>query len=222
MIQRKLSSLNSDLEAHRNDAEAEFEQYYGSFDPCTEPLLLKLDDMLCESGDVSSYELKTRMYELLSEACPVHLFRHSDFFFEISSGRPRESWGGLQSPVGSFLHRGERGGWIREYAQTIQKDRDEYFFHGWDPVGLDHHCPGYDEILHLGLNGIIAQAETMLEDCQDKKKREFYHCVIRANRSLKRLAERFAEEAERARVRFAVFLHSAEYPRWIRMRFRAS
>ena len=200
MIQRDFSSLYSFLEAHRNYVETEFEQYYSTFDSCTEPLLLKLDDMLRESGQVSSYELKTRMYELLSEACPVHLFNHSDFFFEISSGRPRGSWGGEHSPVGSFLHSCERGRWIHEYVQTVQKDRDECFFYGWSPVGFDHHCPGYDEILRLGLNGIICQAETMLEGCLDKNKREFYDCVIRANRSLKRLAERFANEAERLKA----------------------
>ena len=65
---------------------------------------------------------------------------------------------------------------------------------------MDHHCPGYDEILRLGLNGIICQAEIMLDGCVDKKKREFYGCVIRANRALKRLAERFAEEAERLKA----------------------
>lgn len=199
-MQRELSGLYSDLEAHRNYAETEFEQYYSSFDPCTEPLLLKLNHMLRESRQESSYELKTRMYELLSESCPIHLFRHSDFFFEISSGRPRLSWGGLDSPVGIFLHSCERGRWIQEYKQTIQKDCEDFFFCGWSPVGLDHHCPGYDEILRLGLNGIICQAEIMLDGCVDKKKREFYGCVIRANRALKRLAERFAEEAERLKA----------------------
>jgi len=197
MNQSGFVGLYSYSEAHRELAEAELEQYYGSFDPCTEQLLSKLNGMIRESGQASSYELKTRMYELLSEACPVHLFIHSDFFFEISSGRPRGSWGGLQSRVGSFLHEGERGLWIREYAQTIRKDCDDGFFTGWNPVGFDHHCPGYDELLRLGLNGIINQAEAALTGCSEPRKREFYTCVIRANRALKRLAERFAEEAER-------------------------
>ena len=113
MINTAKSELNCGLENYRNQIETEFENYYSSFDSYKEELLEKLEYMLSESKGVSSYELKTRMYELLSEACPVHLFNNSDFFFEISSGRPRDSWGGLQSLVGSFLHSGARGWWLR-------------------------------------------------------------------------------------------------------------
>lgn len=196
MSQRDFSGLAAGLNIHRSRLEKELEEYYGSFNPYTEELLNKLDNMLFESAGASSYELKTRMYELLSEACPVHLFDNSDFFFEISSGRPRSSWGGLQSPVGSFLHSGERGKWIQEYLGKISKDCSESYFSGYSPVSFDHHCPGYDKILNLGLKGIISQAENLLIDCTDEKKQEFYSCVIRANKALWRLAERFSFEAE--------------------------
>ena len=189
-----------DLVAYRAQVEEEFEQYYSNFDPCEQQLLSKLEQMCGESGDVSSYELKTRMYELLSKICPVHLFDNCDFFFEIASGRPRESWGGLQSEVGSFLHEGDRGWWIREYQQSSQKDNEECFFAGWSPVGFDHHCPGYDRILSHGLDGIIAEAEEKLRQCNDEKKCEFYRCVIRANEALKELARRFAREALRRKA----------------------
>ncbi|MBE6731605.1 MAG: hypothetical protein E7564_07950 [Ruminococcaceae bacterium] len=197
MSNKDIADLNSWLNTHKNNVEAEFEEYYSSFDPCTQQLLLKLENMLSEGSNVSSYELKTRMYELLSENCPVHLFDHTDFFFEISSGRPRNSWGGLQSPVGSFLHSGERGWWIKEYLQRIKKDCENSFFSSYNPVSFDHHCPGYDKILTVGLNGIINQAEAMLKDCKCEKKQEFYRCAIRANNALKVLAKRFAEEAEK-------------------------
>lgn len=186
-----------DLDLHREKVEAEFDTYYATFDPHTQPLLDKMQRLVSDSEEVSSYELKTRMYELLCRECPVHLFRESDFFFEISSGRGRPTWGGLQSPVGSYLHSGDRGWWLREYEAAVDADRKEGFFHGWSPVGMDHHCPGYDRILQLGLNGIIRQAEEKLEDCKDLRKEEFYRCVIRANRALIGLAGRFAAEAKR-------------------------
>ena len=200
-------------DTYRTLVEEEFEQYYNSFDPCTQPLLEKLNRMLRESGQVSSYELKTRMYELLCEECPVHLFRHSGFFFEIASGRPRASWGGLQSPVGSYLHEGDRGDWIRAYQQNVQQDNEDCFFWGWSPVGFDHHCPGYDRILRLGMDGIIRQAEEQLRVCADEKKREFYRCVIRANQALKRLAERFAETADRLKVESQTAEEAAHFER---------
>ena len=191
------SNISDNLNVHRSNFETELEQYYSSFDSCEAELINKLNIMLTESEGFSSYELKTRMYELLSEACPVHLFNNCDFFFEISSGRPRSSWGGLQSQVGSFLHSGERGKWIQEYLNKIQKDCQDSFFSGYSPVSFDHHCPGYDEILNQGLIGIIHQAETLLQNCKDERKIEYYNCVIRANKALKRLAERFSLEAER-------------------------
>ena len=57
--------IPADMELHRNRLEAELEHYYGHFDSFTEPLLVSLEQMLKESEHVSSYELKTRMYELL-------------------------------------------------------------------------------------------------------------------------------------------------------------
>lgn len=197
MINTAKPELYRGLENYRNQIETEFENYYSSFDSYKEELLEKLEYMLSESKGVSSYELKTRMYELLSEACPVHLFNNSDFFFEISSGRPRDSWGGLQSQVGSFLHSGERGWWLREYTDKTRNDRTESFLYSYTPVSFDHHCPGYDEVLSKGISGIIRQAEQYLENTSDERKKEFYGCVIRANKALVRLAERFAEEAER-------------------------
>ena len=192
--------MYQNLDTYRALVEEEFEQYYSSFDPCTQPLLAALDQLMEKSPNVSSYERKTRMYELLCAICPVHLFRYCGFFFEIASGRPRSSWGGLQSPVGSYLHEGDRGRWIEEYQQKVRQDNEDRFFWGWSPVGFDHHCPGYDRILNLGLDGIICQAEEKLSACADEKKREFYRCVIRANQALKNLAQRFAEEADRRKA----------------------
>ena len=86
MSQRDFSGLAAGLNIHRSRLEKELEEYYGSFNPYTEELLNKLDNMLFESAGASSYELKTRMYELLSEACPVHLFDNSISFLKFHPG----------------------------------------------------------------------------------------------------------------------------------------
>ncbi|MBR4888747.1 MAG: pyruvate formate lyase family protein [Clostridia bacterium] len=184
-----------ELSVYRKSMEQELDSYYSTFDPCTEPLLQKLQQLAEECTDVSSYERKTRTYELLTEECPVHLFKENDFFFEISSGRPRHSWGGLQSPVGCFWNNRTADQWIHPYLHEVQEDMDEAFLHTYNPVSIDHHCPGYDTLLRLGLNGIIQKTEEKLAACNDLKKQEFYRCVIRANKALLRLAERFKEEA---------------------------
>lgn len=50
---------------YRGPVETEIDAYYASFDPCTQPLLTMLENMVSEAGNCSGYELKTRMIELL-------------------------------------------------------------------------------------------------------------------------------------------------------------
>ncbi len=193
-----MGEKNWNLEEHRKRVENEFLSYYSTFDPFTQPLMEKMNQLAEECEGLSSFEKKTRTYELLCRECPVHLFRESDFIFEISSGRTRYTWGGFQSPVGAFWQDRTAPLWLNIYGQELEEDRREGFLHGWNnPVGFDHHCPGYDKLLSMGLNGIIAEAEGYLTECTDPRKKEFYQCVIRANRALIHLAERFRKEALR-------------------------
>ena len=200
-----------DYDTYRQPVEQEYDAYYTSFDPHTQPLLEQLEQMYAQSTGVSSYERKTRMYELLCQACPVHLFRESAFFFEISSGRERYTWGGLQSPVGSFLHLKTEDAWLKRYHTAIQPDLEQGFLYGWSPVGFDHHCPPYDNLMALGLNGVIRKAEQYLQTCTDPRKQEFYRCAIRANQAMIRLAGRFADEAHRLAAEAADEAEAAHY-----------
>ncbi len=175
---------------------AEFDEYYSTYDPCTEILLSKMDELAAVTAGESSYVRKAAMHEMLARECPVHLFRETPFFFEISSGRTRYTWGGLQSPVGSYFHDRSANEWLNVYAAETEADRRDGYLHAWNnPVGFDHHCPGYDKILELGINGILRQTEELLESCTDEKKRDFYCAVIRSNRALLHLSGRFAAEA---------------------------
>ena len=176
----------------------EFEQYYSTFDPCTEPLVEKIEEIIAEYPDDSSYLRKTRMIEMLCREAPVHLFANTPLYFEIASGRPRFSWGGLKSPTAMYLNNSTAEYWLTPYADALERDREEGFMHGWNnPVGFDHFCPGYDNLLKLGLYGIIDKAKDALRTCEDPRKREYYSCVIRCNEALILLANRFAQEARR-------------------------
>ena len=96
----------------------EFEEYYSSFDPDTDRLLGLLQEHFPEDERSRfSYETKAEFYELLARECRIHLFRRSGFFFEISSGRERFTWGGLQSPVGSFFHECTASLWLNIYGE---------------------------------------------------------------------------------------------------------
>ena len=187
-----------EFDLHIQNLRVELDRYYSTFDTAEERLMAGLKRELEKHPEESSYARKSRMHEFLCRTCPVKIFRHLPLFFEMSSGRGRFSWGGLQSNVGSYLHISTEEHWLKPYGEALAKDRDEGFLHGWNnPVGFDHHCAGYDNLLAQGLNGIIARAEEKLADCTDEKQRDFYSSVIRSNRALIELARRFSEEARR-------------------------
>lgn len=199
------------MEQHLTQLREELDAYYSHFDNGEGTLLPALQGVLAETTALSSYERKSRMHDFLCDACPVKLFRHTPLFFEISSGRPRHSWGGLSSNVGSYLHNSTAELWCAPYSAAIQNDIAEGFFLGWVPMGLDHHCAGYDNLLALGLNGIIAKAEEKLAACAEERQRAFYRSVIQSNRALIRLAERFAGEAKRLAVQARDGAEKAHY-----------
>lgn len=180
------------------DLKEELDQYYSTFDPCTEMLLEGLGEADSKRLQESSYMRKAGMHTYLSEACPIHLFRNLPFYFEMSSGRGRFTWGGLQSPVGNYFQNLTAEEWLKPYAEEVAQEKAAGYFWGWRPVGADHHCPDYERILHIGITGIIKEAKEALAICEDSHKKEFYRSVIKSNEALIHLAERFAKEAEKS------------------------
>lgn len=183
--------IRPDMQEQYRKTTEELSAYYSSFDPYTKPLIEQLDALKAAGEGASSYELKTRMYELLCRICPIHLFEENDFFFEMSSGRERYHWGGLQSEAGSYFRLKNWHEWLTPFFDAVDEDRKQGYIHTNGPINVDHMCAGYDNLLEKGLPGIIQQAQQMLETCRDERKCEFYRCVIRANRALIGLAGRF-------------------------------
>ena len=170
----------------------ELEAYYSHLDPDTERLLTLLEEMCsCHEND-SSYIRKAAMHETLSAECRIHLFRNFPFFFEMASGRPRFSWGGLQSPVGCFFDQKTAGEWLNPYVDEIEEDCREGYFRGWRPTGIDHHALGYDRILRDGFDTILADHEARCAAAKDERTRDFHAAVSRSIRALLHIQFRFA------------------------------
>lgn len=183
---------------HDTNLRKEFDTYYSSYDPLVTPLTERIKQIIADHPEDSSYMRKTRVIEMFCRETPVHLFANTPLFFEFSSGRGRCTWGGLYSQAATYLHNSTAEHWLTPYADALKDDRAEGFMHGGaNPVGIDHFCAGYDNLLMMGLNGIIAQAEAKRNACVDERKRDFYTCVIRCNRALIELADRFSTEAAR-------------------------
>jgi pyruvate-formate lyase len=146
-------------------------------------------------GD-SEFRHKARGYAFMAEHCPVHVFRHGPFFFELNTGRARTDLGtgGLggwlkRSPFGTALHASSRE-WLAPCEQSGLSV-------GWPVLDDNHHTVSYEKALRVGLRGVIAEAERELARASIGAERDFLEAAIAGNQALIRIAGRFAAEAER-------------------------
>lgn len=184
------------IEKRRRIAE-EFETYYGSYDSYKEPLLAQMEELYQTYKEEPILSLKTRIIRLFCDVCPVHVFKESPFFFEMSSGRGRFTWGGLQSEPALFLMRKKKELWLTPYTTDMSEDKEQGFmYHGKDnPVGLDHFCLGYDNLLKEGFLGIIDRATNALSEENDVDKKLFLQSAIDSCKALIGLSKRFSDNS---------------------------
>jgi len=184
----------STYEKIRRAAE-EFDEYYGGYDPDTDRLLTLLEETYTENDDKPSYLLKASLHEVFAENCRIKLFGCSPFFFEMSTGRPRGTWGGLQSRAGTFLDEKTAHLWLHPYSADVSEDNRNGYFWGWRPTGIDHHCLGYDRILTDGFLKIKEDAQQKMTESCEEQKNDFYTAVIRSIDALLLIEKRFADKA---------------------------
>jgi formate C-acetyltransferase len=173
----------------------EVAEYYSRPVPDVGAIRQKIRDYCEGHGAERSCTKKSAIHEIIAGECSVVLFPHFPFFWEAAAGRNRCDWG-LSSPLSTYLKESSAGLWIEPYQREIKKYLDAGLFRGWSPVGYDHHCPGYDLIFAKGLLGLIADAGERLDSAETPAERDFLEAVIRSNRALISLANRFAGEAE--------------------------
>lgn len=177
-------------------AAKEYDEYYSTFDSGENELLMGLEKIYSEKENMSSYALKAKNIEYICDNCDLHIFKHSPFFFEFSSGRGRYTWGGLQSKVGLFLSDKTADLWLNAYYKDIEHDLNDGHIQCWNnPVGFDHFSLGYDTILEKGFNGILNDLTVALDKARDEKEKEFLSASARSVKALLRLANRFSKEA---------------------------
>ena len=175
--------------------EQEFDAYYASMPNDVSGIERHLADAFAAEPGLSSYRGKTIVYEAISERCPVHVFRHFPFCYEVGVGKPRSDLG--SGGVGSWIKR-------QPFGQELEAAGGEWWRPcnesglslGWLVLDDNHHCLGMDNVFRHGLDGLIARADERRSTADDDE-REFLDSMIAGLRAQKRLAERFADEAER-------------------------
>ena len=174
--------------------EREFEAFYSTYPIDVSEVVGEMDEISAAHPGWLPYRRKALIYETAVRRCDVQVFRHYPFYFEVKTGRIRNWWG--FDGIGAWLVRRPSN---RELADSCAA--------WWEPCGekglsrgnavidLDHHCIGYDNVLALGLNGLIAKAEVRLETATTERERSFLESTIVANRSLIALAGKFGAKA---------------------------
>ena len=134
--------------------EEEMDTFYATYPVNVTPLFREMDEVSSCHPEWGPCRRKALIYETAAERCDVQVFRHFPFFYEIVSGRDRRQWG--FGGMGSWLLRQPKQRELTEPAAAREKEcRERGLSYGGGVLDLDHHCIGYDNVLRLGLNGII-------------------------------------------------------------------
>lgn len=171
----------------------EFDQYYSSYPVDIEEEVGTLNR---KNRAADPCREKMKVYEL-ARRCKVHVFKHFPFYFELCTGRARNGLTAAFPPEPGI------GGEMMREQWEMEKDffafRDYYkdlnVFISYFFTDFSHHCLGYEKILNMGLDGIVAQAKERKLQTTVKGQLDFLDSVIFGCHVLKEIAMKFSMEA---------------------------
>ena len=158
-----------------------------------------LEEMLRQKPNASAMEKKTWVYRVIASECEIKLFRHCPFYFEVVSGRPRNSVGAAYPPLpglDSWVMRSDRSGFLEKFQGWVRPYMEEDIIDSTMYMDCAHHGMGVETVLDLGFAGIRKKAEERLAGEEDTQKAEFLNSVIQAQDALIHLTRRFHIRAE--------------------------
>lgn len=164
----------------------------------------RLDAYAEDHATASSYELKAKQYEVITDLIDPVLFEDIPFFCE--TGVLTAFCDGSYAR-GNFIH---ANGWLYMRNEHLFKDADPYAFDLYTQqkaCGLYIQCGTYTDRMHLGipfkkvfavgLKGILEELEAERKNCTTEEEAAFIDCAAAGIQSLCRIAEKFAAAAEK-------------------------
>jgi trans-4-hydroxy-L-proline dehydratase len=176
--------------------ETEFEAYYRTMPNDVSGIEQGIADLNAAHPQWSPFQRKASVYKAIAEHCPVQVFRHFPFYYEVGVGKPRTNLG--EGGVGQWMKSLPLGQALADSGRDWWQPYSERGFSlGWLVVDDNHHSLGLDNIFRDGLNGFVARAEERLRAAETDDERDFLNTMIVGLRCQMKLANRFADEAAR-------------------------
>ena len=176
--------------------EHEFEAYYSALPNDVAHLQSRLDLESASHPEWTPYRLKALLYETIARECPVKVFRHFPFFYEIGVGKPRTDLGA--GGVGAWLKEQPFGRALAAVGNSFWRPYSESgLSHGWAVLDDNHHSLGYDNVFRAGLSGLVAEAKDRLARRCSAEEQAFLEAMIAGLSAQMYLGTRFADEARR-------------------------
>lgn len=180
----------------RAEFEDEIDAYYRTCPNDVSAIREYLDAVAEANPSWSPFQLKALVYDTIAERCPVRVFRHFPFAFEVGVGKMRTDLGA-----------GGIGGWLKTRPGGRELlDCGSRWWAPWSRAGLslgwpvlddNHHSLGIDNVFRYGLDGLRRCAAARRARVAEEAEREFLESMMIGLRAQMRLAGRFAAEADR-------------------------
>ncbi len=192
-----------------NELREELKTYYYNQ---ADRISLEFNDECCKvldskyNNDMTAYEMKAMQYETISEMCKVRLFSNSPFYYE--TGALGAHCDGAGEFRGNLKH---PGGWTyRRNVHIVYDENPEtmgifnthrrhnlYLVCGPSFDARQHFHFNYRPVFEGGLLSLYEKAKQQLEgECTEDEKL-FLKTSISGILSMKKIAEKFADEADR-------------------------
>ncbi len=156
--------------------------------------------------DMNAYRMKALQYETIVELCEPVIFDNSPFYYEIGTMVAHcdgaNVWRGGHEHAGGWAFRRNRRIYADTYPELLERARSQkrnqlYLICGDFCDELQHFQFNYRPLFEHGLRGIYEKALAQLENAETDEERDYLNATVTGVLSIKRLAEKFAEVAEK-------------------------
>lgn len=175
----------------------EFSTYFSRYPLDVRDQLKQLDKWNQALDTPYPFERKALVYQAAA-GCPVQIFRFSPFYFELKSGRIRNS-----SKNGFPPGPGLEGWYMSSHmglAETFRRWSAPYKSQDliWCDIFADfaHHTVGYESVLKEGFSGILKRIEASKSTVTDPKKLALLRAMETGAAAMGQIADNFAQRAE--------------------------